>query len=308
MRFLWKVEILRHEISPLIMYIMNEINQSPKYINFRYPCPISTNWLHTVHTMMEEAIPIQQQPITHDQGPRPDISRFDGFHHLVLWVANAKQASTFYCVRFGFREVAYRGLETGDREYCSRVLQQGRIFLVLKSPLNPGETEVNHHIQVHGDGVRDVAFKVDDARNVFEVPNISLAFILMLLVCCEKWSQSCSWALGGVWWAWNSRHGHNQNCNLYWIFTNIHIYVVWWYCSYICPTKQLYGILPSRLYSSLSSRSHQSILAWLQVELYWSLCWQSAWWWNGASQYYVWTPAGLSSFLVCRWLTNTHWL
>lgn len=100
--------------------------------------------------------------------PRPDISKFDGFDHLVLWVANAKQAATFYCARFGFTEVGYRGLETGDREYCYRVLQQNRIFLVLKSPLNPDEGPLNDHIRRHGDGVKDVAFRVDDAANVFD--------------------------------------------------------------------------------------------------------------------------------------------
>lgn len=106
---------------------------------------------------------------TTEKGPRPDISKFDGFDHLTLWVSNAKQASTFYCTRFGFQEVAYRGLETGDREYCYRVLKQDQIWLVLKSPLNPGEAEVNGHIAKHGDGVRDVAFRVDDAGNVFNV-------------------------------------------------------------------------------------------------------------------------------------------
>lgn len=86
----------------------------------------------------------------------------------MLWVGNAKQASTFYCSRFGFREVAYRGLETGDREYCCHVIQQDRIVLVLKSPLNPGELEINGHLAKHGDGVKDVAFGVEDCKAVFE--------------------------------------------------------------------------------------------------------------------------------------------
>lgn len=125
------------------------------------------------------------------KGPRPDISKFDGFDHLTLWVSNAKQAVTFYCTRFGFQEIAYRGLETKDREYCSRVLRQDKIFLVLKSPLNPGESELNGHIAKHGDGVRDVAFRVDDAVNVFNVLNkvVYISSYIMCVVCCEEWSS-----------------------------------------------------------------------------------------------------------------------
>ncbi len=115
---------------------------------------------------------------------RPNISRFDGFDHLVLWVSNAKQASTFYCTRFGFKEIAYRGLETGDREYCGRVLHQGRIFLVLKAPLNPNESDLNLHIARHGDGVKDVTFRVDDVRNVFEVNSCGVCSYSSFLVCC----------------------------------------------------------------------------------------------------------------------------
>lgn len=132
------------------------------------------------------------------KGPRPDISKFDGFDHLTLWVGNAKQAATFYCTRFGFQEIAYRGLETNDREYCSRVLRQDRIYLVLKSPLNPGEIELNSHIAKHGDGVRDVAFRVDDAVNVFNVNIwrfISNCISFSSIVCYAEWSSGCSGAL-----------------------------------------------------------------------------------------------------------------
>ena len=36
-----------------------------------------------------------------------------GIDHVELWVGNAKQAAYFYTRAFGFREVAYAGLETG---------------------------------------------------------------------------------------------------------------------------------------------------------------------------------------------------
>src|SRR6185437_6623217 len=52
--------------------------------------------------------------------------------------------------------------ETGVRERASYVLQQGKIRLVLTTPLRP-DGEIAQHVHRHGDGVRDVALWVDDA-------------------------------------------------------------------------------------------------------------------------------------------------
>lgn len=96
--------------------------------------------------------------------------KYLGFDHVVFWVGNAKQAASYYSTRFGFEPVAYRGLETGHREIATHVVRQDRIFFVLQSPLTPNETAINAHIVKHGDGVRDVAFTVDDTRLIFAVP------------------------------------------------------------------------------------------------------------------------------------------
>jgi 4-hydroxyphenylpyruvate dioxygenase len=40
---------------------------------------------------------------------------------------------------------------------------------VLTSPLNPDEKILNDHIAKHGDGVKDIAFTVDDAVGIFNV-------------------------------------------------------------------------------------------------------------------------------------------
>jgi 4-hydroxyphenylpyruvate dioxygenase len=95
-------------------------------------------------------------------------------------VGNAKQAASFYVTRFGFQVVGYRGLETNDRDYVSWAIRQNKIVFVFKSPLNPGEKEINDHLAKHGDGVRDVAFTVDDARGIFDV---LLFFINPSLAC-----------------------------------------------------------------------------------------------------------------------------
>eukprot|EP00762_Andalucia_godoyi_P000101 ANDGO_02352.mRNA.1 4-hydroxyphenylpyruvate dioxygenase len=91
-------------------------------------------------------------------------SRYFGFDHILLWVGNAKQAADWYCGRFGFSRVAYRGLETGARDVVSHVIQQDRTFFVFESPLRPDNAAFGEHMTKHGDGVRDVAFTVEDAR------------------------------------------------------------------------------------------------------------------------------------------------
>jgi 4-hydroxyphenylpyruvate dioxygenase len=86
--------------------------------------------------------------------------------HLELWVGNAKQAAYFYERGFGFQPVAYAGPETGVRDRASYVLEQGDIRLVVTSALRP-EHEVARHAHLHGDGVKDVAFRVSDATDAY---------------------------------------------------------------------------------------------------------------------------------------------
>lgn len=84
------------------------------------------------------------------------------FHHVTFWVGNAKQAASFYCTQFGFRPVAYRGLETGSRQVVSHVIQNGQIFFVLESALTGEHKEMGEHLVRHGDSVKDIAFAVDN--------------------------------------------------------------------------------------------------------------------------------------------------
>ena len=87
-------------------------------------------------------------------------------HHVELWVGNAKQAAFYYRQAFGFSQVAYAGLETGVRDRASYVLGQGRVRLVLSTPLG-GDNGMSSHLARHGDGVRDIAFHVGDTDACF---------------------------------------------------------------------------------------------------------------------------------------------
>lgn len=104
-----------------------------------------------------------------DKGPKPDAGRFLHFDHLTFWVGNAKQAASYYITRMGFEPYAYKGLETGSRDVCYHVIRQNKIVFVLATALNPGNTEMGQHLVTHGDGVKDIAFNVEDLDSIMKM-------------------------------------------------------------------------------------------------------------------------------------------
>ncbi|AIM59952.1 4-hydroxyphenylpyruvate dioxygenase [Cellulophaga lytica] len=90
-----------------------------------------------------------------------------GTDYVELYVGNAKQAAHYYMSAWGFQPLAYAGLETGLKDRVSYVIEQGKIRLVLTSPLNSGG-DINRHIDSHGDGVKTVALWVDDATKSYK--------------------------------------------------------------------------------------------------------------------------------------------
>jgi len=90
-----------------------------------------------------------------------------GIDYVELYVGNAKQSAYYYKTAFGFQSEAYSGLETGKNDKVSYVLKQDKIRLVLTSPYNRGG-EINKHIENHGDGVKVIAFWVEDAKKSFD--------------------------------------------------------------------------------------------------------------------------------------------
>src|SRR5947208_2933099 len=71
------------------------------------------------------------------EGDVHDTFPINGTDYIEFYVGNAKQASQYYQSAFGFQLVAYRGPEIAD------------------------------HVRKHGDGVRDIALWVDDARDAY---------------------------------------------------------------------------------------------------------------------------------------------
>ena len=90
-----------------------------------------------------------------------------GTDHVELIVGNAKQSAYYYMTAWGFQPIAYKGLETGSKDSVSYVLKQGKIVLVLTTPLRSGG-KLNKHLNDHGDGVKTIALWVEDAKKSWE--------------------------------------------------------------------------------------------------------------------------------------------
>jgi 4-hydroxyphenylpyruvate dioxygenase len=91
-----------------------------------------------------------------------DFLPLQGTDYVEFYVGNAKQAAHFYKTAFGFQSLAYAGPETGLKDKVSYVLRQNKLTFVLTSSLKPDDPIANH-VQVHGDGVKFLALRVDDA-------------------------------------------------------------------------------------------------------------------------------------------------
>lgn len=95
-----------------------------------------------------------------------DFLPIQNFDYIEFYVGNAKQAAYYFSHAWGFTPIAYAGLETGMRDRSSYVLEQGNIRLVVTSALSP-QGEIAEHVKLHGDGVKVIALRVDDATKSY---------------------------------------------------------------------------------------------------------------------------------------------
>ncbi|MBL8006483.1 MAG: 4-hydroxyphenylpyruvate dioxygenase [Ignavibacteria bacterium] len=114
---------------------------------------------------METTQEIDSQ-ITDDSKTASDFLPLKRIDHLEFYCGNAKQSAFFYQYVMGFTLTGYSGLETGNKEKASYLLEQGKIRFVLSSPLTDDNFIAEHH-KKHGDGVRDIAMEVDDAEKSY---------------------------------------------------------------------------------------------------------------------------------------------
>lgn len=109
------------------------------------------------------ATPISQQ----DLNTAVDFLPLQGTDYVEFYVGNAKQAAHFYKTAFGFQSLAYAGPETGIKDKASYVIRQNKLTFVLTTPLKT-DNAIADHIYKHGDGVKFLSLKVEDATDAWE--------------------------------------------------------------------------------------------------------------------------------------------
>jgi 4-hydroxyphenylpyruvate dioxygenase len=100
-------------------------------------------------------------------GVTPDFLPLQGTDYVEFYVGNAKQAAHFYRTAFGFQPLAYAGPETGVRDRASYAVRQHKLTFVFTTPLKE-EGPLADHIRRHGDGVKVLALRVDNAASAWE--------------------------------------------------------------------------------------------------------------------------------------------
>jgi 4-hydroxyphenylpyruvate dioxygenase len=105
----------------------------------------------------------ESRPMTEEA----DFLQIKAIDHLHFYVGNAKHAMYFWWKAFGFKPVAYSGLETGNRDFASYVLQAGQARFLVSAPYAPTSELAAHHM-VHGDGVKIIALEVDDVERAWK--------------------------------------------------------------------------------------------------------------------------------------------
>ncbi len=96
-----------------------------------------------------------------------DPLRLVDVDHVRFFVGNAKQAAYFYAQAFGFEIEQVSDLTTGQRESATYLLTQGNIRFLLTTGLTP-DHPAQQEIALYGDGIKDIAFTVDDATAAYE--------------------------------------------------------------------------------------------------------------------------------------------
>ncbi len=96
----------------------------------------------------------------------PDFLPLQGTDYVEFYVGNAKQAAHFYKTAFGFQSLAYAGPETGVKDRASYVIRQNKLTLVLTTALR-ANNPIADHVHKHGDGVKVIALKVEDATSAW---------------------------------------------------------------------------------------------------------------------------------------------
>jgi len=101
------------------------------------------------------------------QDTQTDFLPLEGTDYVEFYVGNAKQAAHYYISAFGFQPLAYAGPETGIKDKASYAVRQHKLTFVLTTALRP-DNPIANHVYKHGDGVKAISLRVNDATSAWE--------------------------------------------------------------------------------------------------------------------------------------------
>src|SRR5688572_6075185 len=101
------------------------------------------------------------------QNIETDFLPLEGTDYVEFYVGNAKQAAHYYMTAFGFQPLAYSGPETGIKDKASYAVRQHKLTFVLTTALRP-DNPIANHVYKHGDGVKAISLRVNDATSAWE--------------------------------------------------------------------------------------------------------------------------------------------
>ena len=96
-----------------------------------------------------------------------DFLPLEGTDYVEFYVGNAKQAAHYYMSAFGFQALAYAGPETGVKDRASYAVRQHKLTFVLTTALRT-DHPIAEHVHRHGDGVKSLSLRVNDATKAWE--------------------------------------------------------------------------------------------------------------------------------------------
>ncbi|MFK7691701.1 4-hydroxyphenylpyruvate dioxygenase [Paenibacillus sp. HJGM_3] len=98
--------------------------------------------------------------------PEDDFFPVKEVDYIEFYVGNAKQTTHFLSKGFGFKPIAYSGLETGQKQQVSYVLEQNKTRFVITGSLHDN-SPIAEFVKKHGDGVKDIALSVTNVPDAY---------------------------------------------------------------------------------------------------------------------------------------------
>jgi 4-hydroxyphenylpyruvate dioxygenase len=90
------------------------------------------------------------------------------YDYIEYFVGMAKMVVYWHVMALGFKVIAYSGPETGNEESFSYLIKKNNIKLVITSASQPSSYKIVSFVDLHGNGIKRVAIKVNDVADNFD--------------------------------------------------------------------------------------------------------------------------------------------